>query len=489
MRWKFWRGLLLLVAGLITLLALYQAEENCRGRRAWDTYKSMAEAKGDSFDFAQYVPPPVPDDQNFAMTPFFAPLFDYVPGSQNPRDTNAVRRIDSVGALLRPFGGTIQETWVEGKPLDFAYLLRTNAGALQVLEKLKAVDPVLNELQEASRRPYSRFNIDYGWHFSPGITLQHLGIIKQLSAILELRACSELTLGRTDGAFQDVGLMFHLMNSIRNEPFLITQIRRADILTETLQPIWEGLAHRQWSDKQLADFTRQLRALDFLDDDVRALRGEPHLFDSFFASLRSTPDPLPMIDGIGDRADSDTFMGHLVGLILPRGWFYFEEVNYHRLYDEQKNDVMTPKGIDPDVAEQKEAAAHAELGSVAHDLLHHELISRILLPTITNFERRLARAQTYANLASVGCALERYRLVHGQFPEALDALAPDFLPAVPRDVITDQPLKYRLTGDGEFLLYSVGWNKKDDKGVVAKDTLDKTQGDWVWKYSPVPLAR
>jgi len=50
-------------------------------------------------------------------------------------------------------------------------------------------------------------------------------------------------------------------------------------------------------------------------------------------------------------------------------------------------------------------------------------------------------------------------------------------------VITGQPYKYRLTGDGQFILYSVGWNEKDDGGVPGKRRFDDQEGDWVWDYT------
>ena len=71
------------------------------------------------------------------------------------------------------------------------------------------------------------------------------------------------------------------------------------------------------------------------------------------------------------------------------------------------------------------------------------------------------------DLARTAIALERYRLAHGEFPESLDALAPQFIAKVPHDVIGGQPLKYRRTADGQFVLYSVGWNETDDGGVVG----------------------
>ena len=43
------------------------------------------------------------------------------------------------------------------------------------------------------------------------------------------------------------------------------------------------------------------------------------------------------------------------------------------------------------------------------------------------------------------------------------------------------------TEDGKFVLYSVGWNEKDDGGIVAMTTgehprQDIEKGDWVWRY-------
>jgi hypothetical protein len=82
------------------------------------------------------------------------------------------------------------------------------------------------------------------------------------------------------------------------------------------------------------------------------------------------------------------------------------------------------------------------------------------------------------NEAQIACALERYHLAHGEYPETLDTLVPQLIEKLPHDIIGGQPLLYRRTGDGKFLLYSIGWNETDDDGT-ASDKMD--QGDWVWK--------
>ena len=85
-------------------------------------------------------------------------------------------------------------------------------------------------------------------------------------------------------------------------------------------------------------------------------------------------------------------------------------------------------------------------------------------------------------VVKVTMTVERYRLANGHFPDSLGDLAPQFISALPNDVLTGEPYRYRLTGDGRFVLYSVGWDEKDDGGVSGKTPFDDKQGDWVWEY-------
>ena len=73
-RWRTARWALIAVAGLVTLLAILWTEENWRGRRDWEKYKKEWEAKGEKFDWQDFVSSQVPDDQNFAMAPVFTQM-------------------------------------------------------------------------------------------------------------------------------------------------------------------------------------------------------------------------------------------------------------------------------------------------------------------------------------------------------------------------------------------------------------------------------
>ena len=63
--WRVARRILIGLAVLATLIAIFYTEEDWRGKRAWENCKRELEAKGVVLDWDKYIPPPVPDDQNF----------------------------------------------------------------------------------------------------------------------------------------------------------------------------------------------------------------------------------------------------------------------------------------------------------------------------------------------------------------------------------------------------------------------------------------
>lgn len=86
-------------------------------------------------------------------------------------------------------------------------------------------------------------------------------------------------------------------------------------------------------------------------------------------------------------------------------------------------------------------------------------------------------------------SLELYRRHHGgQYPATLDVLVPQWLPTVPADRITGEPVRYRVV-NGEPRVYSVGADRKDDGGEAEEKARDVARwdvpagaapkGDWV----------
>jgi len=143
---------------------------------------------------------------------------------------------------------------------------------------------------------------------------------------------------------------------------------------------------------------------------------------------------------------------------------------------------VSPRVVDEQVHQMSKA-----LGNNEDALKNHLVFARAFLAALlSRVHFKLAAAQGSVDLAITACALERHRLASGQFPETLAALTPRWLKQVPHDVTTGKPLHYERTADGQFLLYSVGWNESDDSGELAFLASgrgpEKKDGDWVWRY-------
>ena len=490
----------------VVFTRLFYTEENWRGKRAWEACRRELIAQGVELNPDKYPPPPVPDDQNFAMTPFLAPLFDFNPKPRQPgqspwRDVEGRERAGNFGAALLPENepGRNPLLRLAGQMTDLERSLRllrqnTNSSspspsfsnrtdaAAAVLEALEQYKPVLDELRAASHRPYSRFNVEYDAEDPMTILLPHLQVLRRASKALEVRASAALVLGKTEATLDDIRFMFFLADSIHNEPFIVSHMVRATMLQGAQQIIWEGLAQQRWSVPQLRDLQTHLEKITLLKDVGVSLGVERAAFgNKAFEFVRNRPHELRQLAGWDDNAAPLRVL-----LVAPSGWLYLEQVSYHRLHDEEALAGFDPQAgqIHPRIIDENKKRSDNYTNSFFSTVLHHRAFARLMLGGFCKVFQRTAVAQTGADQAAIACALERYRLANGKYPETLDALVPQFVGKLPVDVCTGQPLKYRRTDDGRFVLYSVGWNETDDGGKIVLSGNDSqteiTQGDWIW---------
>lgn len=550
--WRNFRRFLWGLAGLSVLMALFYAEENLRGKWAWEKFKREWEAKGEKFDLVSLAPPPVPDDQNFALSPIVAGGYRHALNrngrSIRPRKSNvanplemSLRRADDnyrantprqSGSWLivkltdlkrwqdyyratfqtnvtRIWSNNVSFTEEEIEPLstnEFPTAPQPQTPAADVLLALSKYDATIEELRQGSHLPYSRFPFPYDAEIPPRSLMPHLSVFRECPQMLQLRVVAELEAGQGQKALDDVKLLLRFTDSIRTEPFLISQLVRIKMWQITLQPIWEGLAKHQWSDAQLAELERKLGRLDFLADYQFSLRGEracalrrvtyaqqhrsnSDLSGSLFASATWRifecaaylfPSEIYYnTEWFSSFGFLDNFSASVVPYIPPSGWYYQSELTIGEIYQQRLLKMTDPE----EHLFSSQAARNADI--FLRSSLLKPSIAGLLLPDLSFTAKRFAFAQSSVDLARVAIALERYRFAHGEYPESLDVLAPQFIAKVPHDIINGQPLKYRRTDDGQFVLYSVGWNEKDDNGVVGlrkSGSVDIEKGDWVWRY-------
>jgi hypothetical protein len=356
-----------------------------------------------------------------------------------------------------------------------------------VLLALSKYDSVIEEIRQASQLPSSRFPLTYDSTDAFSIWLPHLAALKTSVRAIRLRSVAELQKNQTELAAKDVSLGLYLANAVRTETFLISQQVRLSMLEIALQPIWEGLAEHRWSEPQLMAMDEKLATLDILAEAQKAQKAEIFFSGEEANFLRRHRDYANQFAQMGVRYPGDVKFQFTIYRYMPGGWFYQSALKNGRTLMEYlpavNHDAMT---ISPALIRRADAAANNAVSFFDPlDSLKKMFNAEFLF--MGNFLKKIAAGQSSVNLARVAIALERYRLAHGEFPETLGALEPQFIAQLPHDVIGGGPLKYRRDANGAFTLYSIGWNERDDGGVIvfkkgSTADLDVTQGDWVWRY-------
>jgi hypothetical protein len=464
-----------LVLAFIGLLLFWS---NRSSRNAWEEYKQELAARGESLNWKDFLPPPPPpDEENFAATPLLKAV-----GVRHKVDPIVWGRFQALG--LDSQMGKLGD-WMIGRRTELKSIqeyVRSNANfslpqapgepAIDVLASLKSVEDDLNELRQAARRPFAKLHVNYSDPVSSDIP--NFVALRTLSYLISLRASAELALARTEDAFADVLVIHRLGDTASPEPNLVSAMICVAIRSLELQAFWEGWIEGRWSEQQLAGFQRLFSAVDLPAVANRALRGERAGVTTFVERSDNRTLATNLAWGV------PTWRNRLAEFgvrFSPRGWRYKNLLNYNRIMDRtyfsQWDEIN--RCVSPPKVQKASLELQSELSGSNPLRLPFNYLASVTVP---NFSRALevaVRNQTAMNQAALVCALERYRLAHGQYPESLEQLVPDLVQKLPRDLVGGQPLKYRRTQDGKFLLYSIGWNEKDDSGDP-----DKQNGDWVW---------
>lgn len=495
-------GLIFLAIAII----VFYTEEDWRGIHAWNRFAREWAAKGEHFDLASRVPPAVPDEQNFALTPVvfscYGQVLDRTGHEIRPHNTNLVNRLemdvynDSISASAQignwnEGAGTDLKSWqnyyrtLAGKTNLFPVPPHTQSPAADVLLGLSRYDATIGELRQAAQLPCSRFPLAYGQENPLDMNLPHLFPLNKCARVLQLRAIAELQNNEIQQALDDLKLGLRLADSIRSEPFLESQLSHTHMLNLSLQPLWEGLHAHEWSEAQLVELDAALAKQDCLVDYQTAMHGVMGFQNDLNCYFQKHPKKLYLPYETDDQPPGLGLRMAILGQLTPIGWFCQNRLYCDRCMidfylpaaDVQKH-IFSPNLISDADDLQSNALNHATADN---------LMKTLWLPALRPTARQFAFAQSSVDMARVAIALERYRLAQGEYPDTLAALSPRYLNPVPHDVIGGQPLHYSVTGDGRFLLYSVGWNEKDDGGMIARYGGENTrqrleQGDWVWCY-------
>lgn len=460
---------------LATLIVAFFLVERVRGQAAWKRYRDDAVARGVKLNLVEYVPPPVPDERNFAAIPVFQDAFQK-PQPPNPfalpeAAGSKQARSHSVAKGLRIDMSGWQKFFVAQKVLPSA----GDSAAGDVLKALERYAPQMEQLRVAGARPDCRFPVRYEDGFAAA--LPHLSLMMSASRLYTLRLAAHLALGDSPGAYEDFRESLRLYTATQREPTLIAGLVRLGVLAMLENGVWGGIAGHQWAAPELEKIGADLAAVRLMDDYALGLGSERGFCNLVHDQLvQEGTSKLPsMVEGApGDGGFFGPFLAH-----YPVGWLRLNQTRANRYFDEMLTRVsQEPPRIFTDRLVSSWPREMSKVGTF--ERLRYRLFF-LLAPALSEVESSYAYGQTLLDETRLGCALERHRLSQGGLPSSLELLSPAFISTLPRDVMTGEPLHYRKTGEDGYTLYSVGWNRTDDDGKSEPNVnAAKQQADWVW---------
>ena len=269
-----------------------------------------------------------------------------------------------------------------------------------------------------------------------------------------------------------------------SHPSLIGYLVGLSMLDRSLSVIWEGLEANLWTGEDLQWIRDELATQTVLPRLEDALEFEMVAFQigagTFMKSI-SASDARHLVSFIGEMSGSPSKPSSwgLIALLIPTGvWDHNLAYVASAMFEENILPVRERRLPDPALSRHKTDSRNL-----------HNFLSHINFPGFSGIISRSFERAVAVDLAGIACAVELYRIEHGDYPPSADALVPAFIDKIPDDLFDrGQPLKYKKGAQGDrYRIYSIGIDGIDDSGEVVfkpntNNHRDLEKGDWAWGY-------
>jgi hypothetical protein len=466
---------LFIAVTLLTVIGAFYAIENWRGAHAWQRYLAASQARGDKNSLADFIPAPVLAASNFTKTP----LLERAAYKSKPAPEINAQFASAAALFDSDIGDFHKGTWTcfecsgdrSGQPSA-----ESTQGAQRFLAALQPIADSLAELRRAAERPFSQFEMGN----SPFEDTPNFVFLRNLARVLSARALAELTLGDPASAFADVQVIEKLADGLRSQPTLVDAMIRCALLDlPDKQPFYEGWARRQWTESQYRQFQQFFAGADLLQNVDLSMRAGERVGVQQLTLTRTAKELVDILN-LTDRQDSSLagFLKQTGFLWMPRGWWLQNLVVHHQLLDHGLAKVYERSQVRVNGRACNNAASEVDQALKASWPFH--CLAAVSIPNYGRAFQRAAVVHILNQQAMLVCALERYHIRNGRYPQTLSELAPDYAPTLPKDPILGQSLNYERLPDGTFSLFSPGWHRQTRNPTAQP----KQPGpdDFVWPY-------
>jgi len=287
----------------------------------------------------------------------------------------------------------------------------------------------------------------------PGLTKTN-AVARLLEADSAIRAHDQ----DTDGALDSCRAIFGASRSVGDEPFLISQLVRIGKGIEALKATRRVLAQGQPSERALTQIQELL--LDELAQPLiqYGLKGERASHVEIIRRIGAGEVTLEELS-----KDTSKFDPHrLRDAVTPwsRLWFDHERAVMLEWMNDANNVENQPSAERRALWANFENRFNVKQNSAAFWLT---LLPLKLFPAVRSAAVAHARLRADLGATAILVAAERHRQTVGKWPESIAAIDKRFLSKAPLDPYTGEPFRMDHH-DGELLIYSIGGNRKDERG-------------------------
>lgn len=498
---------------LAVLYALTAWILNWTGDRRWERVKAELVVAGGSLDYLELLPPPIPAEQNFAA---IEPLngIRTPPGeseaalaAQAKRDAiekatefvtrskvkagvslrsecfTAARGVN-MEELVRVYhdGGFLE--WPEDSPAD--------ARGLQIAIEKHA--PFILELgQAAEARPGAGILPKLTKETVPdnllAMNLSYFSGMSNLASTAKIHGLACVHAGDADGAWKDIHIILRLSKASCAESSWIGYLLGMTVFRQACDILWEQLQRARFDERDLSEMQEQFARMDHSPLLLQSSHGEIAMMVSGVDWASQNLDAVDSLLILESGASVKR-----LARILPRG-FYTHSLS--TLVTAEIEWIITPQKVGGigELFRQREAFKNFNIQNAETYWRRPDyMLARLVLPTFALIVIKSAHAENTRRQAVLACALERHRLRHQAYPATLADLQIK-VPAPCLEGVDGKPMRYRLSEDGRYRLWSDGLDGKDDGGAFhvelhpgeksPQPDNERYQGDWVWRYDAV----
>jgi hypothetical protein len=393
---------------------------------------------------------------------------------------------DAAPLYLRAFAVLAGDAAGRAHDSPLAQPIAADITAPEVAELLQRQAGTLELLREACARPGCRFIRDWS-RPSISMLLPEIQEMRQAARLLALAARREAANGDAAGALRDVVCIQRLGMHAAGEPILVCGLVGQAIDTLALQTLADVLPSVKEQDLPLLDGSAVRDLVGTALSYRRHFLGEEAFGIAMLGDLADGGpgmSTLALLNGLNGPPGREGLVAEPLSL-LYRCFLLPADIAGYRLHMERYQQLLAGSATAPAYSE---FTKHLEGLSDAATLRRAGIVTSVMAPALSNVLTSELRGRALHRAADVLVAATRARLAGEMLPDAVEALVPATLPAVPRDPFTDgKPLLARRADD-KWIVWSVGPDGEDDGGPPPAGAEAKPGNDDVGLRMAVPAT-